>query len=215
VLALGWWGLHSSSATPPTTFREGKRWGLLAASGDTLLPATYSAIGEFKDGKAVVEKDGRMGFIDAKGKEVVKPAYAALYPYSDGYARARVGRLFTFLDEKGEEFGSYYYSARDFSEGHAAVLDYRGWYYITGPDDLVAEPVIFQEAYPFSKGLARVKTKGTFTFITKDYLADTTEGIAPFQRYANAADFDEHDRARVMQAGRTFYINRKGEEVKE
>ncbi|TGD81666.1 WG repeat-containing protein [Hymenobacter wooponensis] len=215
VLALGWWVLRSSTTPPPTTFREGNRWGLLSASGDTLLPATYASIGEFKDGRAVVEREGMRGFIDDKGKEVVKPAYAALYPYSGGYARARIGKLYTFLDEQGEEFGAYYYSAHDFAEGHAAVLDYRGWFYVTGPDAPATEPVVFQEAYSFSKGVARVKTGGRFTFISSDYLADTTEGIAPFSRYTHASDFDDRDRARVMQGGRTFYINRKGEEVKE
>jgi hypothetical protein len=215
VLAVGWWALRSSTATPPTTFQEGNRWGLLSAGGDTLLPATYTAIGEFKDGRAVVERDGMKGFVDDAGKEIVKPAYAALYPYSGGYARARIGKLYTFLDEKGEEFGAYYYSAHDFAEGYAAVLDYRGWFYITGPDAPATEPVVFQEAYTFSKGLARVKTGGKFTFITSDYLADTTEGIAPFSRYTHASDFDENDRARVLQGGRSFYINRKGKEVKE
>jgi hypothetical protein len=215
VLALGWWALLSSNTPPPTAFRDGNRWGLLSASGDTLLPATYASIEEFKDGRAVVEREGVRGFIDDDGKEIVKPAYAALYPYSDGFARARIGKLYTFLDEKGEEFGAYYYSAHDFAEGRAAVLDYRGWFYITGPDASASEPVVFQEAYTFSKGLARVKFGGRFTFIKEDYLADTTEGIAPFSRYTHASDFDDRDRARVMQGGRTFYINRKGEEVKE
>ncbi|QJX46431.1 hypothetical protein HMJ29_05565 [Hymenobacter taeanensis] len=214
VLALGWWGLHSSSATPPTAFREGNRWGLLSASGDTLLPATYASIGEFTDGRAIVTQNGVKGFVDAAGQEVVKPAYTALYPYSDGYARARVGQLYTFLDEKGEELGAFYFNAHDFTEGYAAVRDYRGWFYITGPD-VPTDPVIFQEAHPFSKGLARVKTRGRFTFITSDFLADTTEGTAPFGRYTLASDFDKQDRARVKQGGRTFYINRKAEEVKE
>ncbi|TGE09704.1 WG repeat-containing protein [Hymenobacter fodinae] len=215
VLALGWWALRSSTTAAPTPFREGNRWGLLSASGDTLLPATYASIGEFKDGRAVVEQAGVKGFVDDAGKEVVKPAYAALYPYAGGYARARIGKLYTFLDEKGEEFGAYYYSAHDFAEGRAAVLDYRGWFYITGPDAPTTEPVVFQEAYSFQKGLARVKTGGRFTFISSDYLADTTEGIAPFGRYTHASDFDDQDRARVQQDGRTFYINRKGEEVKD
>lgn len=215
VLLLGWWGLHTSTGNPPATFRQGNRWGLISTGGDTLAPAQYASIGEFINGRAVVERDGAMGFVDEQGKEVIKPAYDALYPYAEGFARARIGRLYTFLDEKGEEFPAYYYSARDFAEGHAAVLDYRGWYYLTGPDEPSTPPATFQEAYSFSKGLARVKTKGSFTFITQDYLADTTKGFSPFSRYTNAADFDEHDRARVTQAGRTFFINREGEEVKE
>lgn len=198
----------------PITFTKNGLTGLLAADGDTLVPARYTSIGAFQEERAVVEKDGVFGFVQADGQEIIPPAYDALYPYADGYARARLGGLYTFLNKEGEEFSSYYYAARDFAEGRAAVLDHRGWQYISGPDE-PAQPVIFQEAYSFQQELARVKTGGHFTFITPDYLADTTEGTAPFGRYTSATDFDEQGRARVVQNGRTFWLNRNGEEVKE
>lgn len=199
---------------PPTTFQQQGRVGLLAADGDTLLPARYASIGEFQAGRSVVEQDGVFGVVQEDGQEVVKPAYDALYPYADGYARARVGGLYTFLTEQGEEFSSYYFAARNFAEGRAAVLDYRGWHYISGPEE-PTDPVIFQEAYSFEQELARVKTNGRFTFIGPDYLADTTAGTAPFGRYTSATDFDAQGRARVMQQGRAFFIDRSGAEVKE
>ncbi|RSK46348.1 WG repeat-containing protein [Hymenobacter perfusus] len=198
----------------PTTFEQQGRVGLLAANGDTLLPARYTSIGEFREGRSVVEQEGVFGFVQIDGQEVVKPAYDALYPYADGYARARVGGLYTFLTEQGEEFSTYYFAARNFTEGRAAVLDYRGWHYISGPEE-PTDPVIFQEAYSFEQELARVKTKGQFTFISPDYLADTTAGTAPFGRYTSATDFDAQGRARVVQQGRTFFIDRTGAEVKE
>ncbi|UOQ78811.1 WG repeat-containing protein [Hymenobacter sp. 5516J-16] len=207
--------VRCSSAGAPVPFQEQGRYGLLASNGDTLLPARYTTISEFKNHVAVVEQNGVFGFIRDDGTEVVKPAYDALYPYSDGYARARVGQLYTFLDATGQEFGAYYYAARDFAGGYAAVLDYRGWHYLTGPDEPASAPVIFQEAYSFEQELARVKTQNKFTFIGPEYLADTTAGTAPFGRYTSATDFDAQGRARVSQQGRTFFIDRDGDEVKE
>ncbi|GAB3232156.1 hypothetical protein GCM10027346_19200 [Hymenobacter seoulensis] len=199
----------------PLAFQQNGQYGLLASDGDTLAEARYTSIGEFREHRAVAERDGVFGFLDDEGEEVIAPAYDALFPFSGPYARARVGRLYTFLDEKGEEFGAFYYAARDFAEGYAAVLDYRGWHYITGPEESAAAPVVFQEAYSFDQELARVKTDGYFTFIRPEYLADTTEGIAPFSRYTSATDFDAQGRAQVVQQGRRFYIGRDGQEITE
>ncbi|AHJ99489.1 WG repeat-containing protein [Hymenobacter swuensis] len=212
VLAVG--VTRCNKQDTPTTFEQQGRVGLLAANGDTLVPARYTSIGEFREGRSVVEQDGVFGFVQIDGQEVVKPAYDALYPYADGYARARVGGLYTFLTEQGEEFSTYYFAARNFTEGWAAVLDYQGWHYISGPEEPAA-PVIFQEAYSFEQEVARVKTGGKFTFISPDYLADTTAGVAPFGRYTSATDFDAQGRARVVQNGRTFFIDRNGAEIKE
>ncbi|WP_126546730.1 WG repeat-containing protein [Hymenobacter amundsenii] len=207
-------GVTRCGPEEPLLFEQNGQYGLLRPNGDTLAPARYAHIGEFQAGRAVVEQAGVFGFVAADGTEVIKPAYDALYPYADGYARARAGGLYTFLGEDGEEFSAFYYAARNFSEGHAAVLTARGWHYIQGSEEPTA-PVIFQEAYSFDQKLARVKTGGYFTFIGPDYLADTTAGSAPFGRYASATDFDDQGRARVSQQGRTFFIDRQAQEVKE
>ncbi|AII52303.1 WG repeat-containing protein [Hymenobacter sp. APR13] len=211
---LVWWSVRAATAGPPVPFQEGSRWGYLTAHADTLVPARYTSAGPFEaEHRAVVEQDGVFGFLDEGGEEVVPPAYDALQSYSEGYARARIGKLYTFLDLQGQEFNAYYYAALPFSEGKAAVLDRRGWFYITGPEEQLKDPVIFQEAYPFREGLARVKRQGRYTFITQDYLDDPTEGTEPFGSYDSAADFVE-GRARVTQQGRTFYIDTDADEVK-
>ncbi|NVO83656.1 WG repeat-containing protein [Hymenobacter terrestris] len=211
LLALG---ITRCGPEEPVPFEQNGQYGLLRPNGDTLMPARYARIGEFREGRAVVEQEGVSGFVAADGTEVIKPAYDALYPYADGYARARAGGLYTFLNEDGEEFSAFYYAARDFSEGYAAVLTGQGWHYIQGPEE-PAVPVVFQEAYSFDQKLARVKTGGYFTFIGPDYLADTTAGSAPFGRYASATDFDDQARAQVRQNGRTFFIDRQGQEVEK
>ena len=211
VILVGW-GLSHLGSSSPVPYQENGRWGFADSSGKPVIPATFTAASPFQAGRAVVAKDGAYGFVDENGKEVVPPVYDALNSYADGYARARVGDAYTFVNEKGEEFDSYYFNAFDFAEGHAAVLDHRGWYYISGPAE-PTKPVIFIEAYSFVNGLARVKLADGYTYITPSYLDDPSEDTKPFSRYQLATDFAE-GRARVTQNGRSFIIDKHGEEVK-
>jgi hypothetical protein len=164
--------------------------------------------------RAVVEENGVFGVIDASGKELVPPAYDALNPYAEGYARVRVGDAYTFLDEEGQEFPNYYFNALDFAEGYAAVLDNRGWHYITGPEpeDPAQPPVLFREAYSFRDGLARVRLADGYSYIKKAYLSTPEDGTVPFGRYELATDF-EQGKARVTQNGQSFLIDTDGERV--
>ncbi|MBF9144140.1 WG repeat-containing protein [Hymenobacter properus] len=212
LLGLGGWGLGHLGGSAPVPFQEKGRWGFADAKGQLVIPAQFSAAKPFQNGRAVVAKAGAYGFVNEDGEEAVAPAYDALNPYADGYARARVGDAYTFINEQGEEFDSYYFNALDFAEGHAAVLDHRGWHYISGPEE-PANPVIFKEAYSFVDGLARVRLADGFTYITSDYLDDPSEGTAPFGRYQHADDF-ANGQARVTQNGHTFLINKRGEEIK-
>ncbi|MFD2717186.1 WG repeat-containing protein [Hymenobacter monticola] len=212
LLGLGAWGIAHLDGSAPVPFQENGRWGFADAKGQPVIPVQFTAAKPFQNGRAVVAKAGAYGFVDEDGEETVAPAYDALNPYADGYARARVGDAYTFIDEAGEEFDSYYFNALDFAEGHAAVLDYRGWYYISGREE-PEKPAIFKEAYSFVDGLARVRLADGFTYITPDYLDDPAEGTAPFGRYQHASDFAD-GRARVTQNGRTFLINKHGEEIK-
>ncbi|MDO7848226.1 WG repeat-containing protein [Hymenobacter sp. M29] len=212
VLALGAWGLSHLGGSPPVPHQENGRWGFADANGQLVIPAQFTAAEPFKEGRAVVAKDGAYGAVDEDGKEVIAPAYDAMNPYAGGYARVRVGDAYTFINEQGEEFDTYYFNARDFAESHAAVLDHRGWYYLSGPEAPV-KPVIFKEAYSFSGGLARVKLSDGFTYITPDYLDEPEAGTKPFGRYQQASDFAD-GKARVMQGGRRFEIDKQGEEVK-
>ncbi|UOQ53727.1 WG repeat-containing protein [Hymenobacter cellulosivorans] len=212
AVALVVGGVKSLMAGPPTRFTEHGRWGLLEADGDTLVPARYSSISDFIDGQAVVEQSGAFGFIGKNGQEVLPPTYDALNPYREGYARVRVGDTYTFLDEDGQEFDHYYYNALDFAEGYAAVLDYRGWFYIQGPDTPAQNPKLFREAYSFHDGLARVRLADGYTFIRKSYLRSPEADTKPFGRYSSASDFAD-GKARVTQKGRTFYIDEDGDPV--
>ncbi|GAA4392425.1 WG repeat-containing protein [Hymenobacter koreensis] len=214
LLGLGAWGLSHLGSGTPKPYQENGKWGFADASGKPVVAPKYSSVREFQQEQAVVEQNGAYGLVDESGQEVVPPAYDALNPYAGGYARVRVGDAYTFLDEQGKEFDNYYFNALDFSEGYAAVLDHRGWYYINGPEpeDPAKPPVVFREAYPFREGLARVRLADGYTYVTQDYLTDPSKGTEPFGRYEQATDFDQ-GKALVTQNGRRFTIDTDGDPV--
>lgn len=214
LLGLAVWGVGHLAAGPPAPYQENGKWGLADANGNALSAAKYTAVGSVQQQRAVVEAAGAYGVIDDDGKEIVAPAYDALNPYADGYARVRVGDTYTFIDAQGQEFADYYFNALDFAEGVAAVLDNRGWHYISGPEPEIPgkPPVLFKEAYSFRKGLARVRLADGYTYITKDYLENPAKGTEPFGRYEAATDFED-GKAHVTQKGRRFVIDTDGDPV--
>ncbi|WP_167291197.1 WG repeat-containing protein [Hymenobacter busanensis] len=212
-LLLLLWVLSRFLTSVPTPYQENGRWGF-AEDGKPIIEARYASVQPFEQGRAVVERDGAFGLIDEQGQEVVAPAYDALNPYHEGFARVRIGDVYTFIDEDGTEFDAYFYNAYDFAEGFAPVLDRRGWFYLSGAGPLPKRPRIFQEAYPFHNGLARVRVQGSYTFIDPEYLSDSTATTEPFGRYESATDFAD-GRATVRQNGRTFTIDRRARPVQD
>ena len=212
VLLLAVWALAHRRPAALVPYQENGRWGYANASGTPVIKAQYEAVAPFAGGQAVVQQEGAFGLVDEAGKALVAPAYDDIHAFRGGYARVRVGDAYTFLEESGQEFDHFFFNALDFAEGHAAVLDHRGWFYLNGPE-VPDSPPIFREAYSFVDGLARVRLPDGYTFITPDYLANPASGTKPFGRYELAADFAD-GKARVTQKGRSFVIDKDGEEVK-
>ncbi|MDQ2795510.1 MAG: WG repeat-containing protein, partial [Bacteroidota bacterium] len=211
LLLLVWSFAHRGS-TAPVPYQENGRWGYADASGTPVIKAQFASAAPFEAGQAVVEQEGAFGLVDEAGQTVVAPAYDAINPYHGRFARVRVGEAYTFLEEGGQEFDHFFFNALDFAEGRAAVLDHRGWFYLSGPE-VPENPPVFREAYSFVDGLARVRLADGYTFISPDYVADPASGTKPFGRYELAADFAD-GKARVTQKGRSFLIDKDGEEVK-
>jgi len=62
----------------------------------------YDAIYPFKNGKAKVEKGGKVGYITMEGEELIPPVYDAIYPFEKGIAKVEKEGLFGIINEQGE-----------------------------------------------------------------------------------------------------------------
>lgn len=69
----------SVSAQQAFPVKVNKKWGLIDAAGQVIIPPVYEAIGEFRHfGHATMQRNGKVGLIDEQGKEVVRPVYEDL-----------------------------------------------------------------------------------------------------------------------------------------
>lgn len=62
----------------------------------------YDAIYPFKNGRAKVEKAGKVGYINLEGEEVIAPLYDAIYPFDRGVAKVENLGKFGIINEEGE-----------------------------------------------------------------------------------------------------------------
>jgi hypothetical protein len=140
-------------------------WGYIDTSGRLLIePQFYSAMG-FSEELAAVCTGDKWGLIDKAGHIVIEPRYEEVSPFSEGMAVALIGDTSLLIDKTGqiilsrstdELFLSIYEDAR-FSEGLAVAYDCaeEKYGFIDRSGEFIIEPR-FQQAAPFSEGLARV-----------------------------------------------------------
>lgn len=71
---------------------QGELTGLVSPEGKVILPPTYGFIGEFIDGRAMVQTpDELYGYIGLDGQLAVAPAYEAVYNFRHGIAVVKKG----------------------------------------------------------------------------------------------------------------------------
>lgn len=77
VLATGGSSLYTDELATPEidTFREDGRYGLVAADGTVIMPATYASIYSFTGDYAIAVSNDQQGLIDNQGNTIVAPAY--------------------------------------------------------------------------------------------------------------------------------------------
>ena len=210
LLGAGAWGVSymgrtSSTTTPAKKVRQPAEANRPAESAPNPAPVT-------QEPPAPAPAASESPASGPQKESAAADPYEARYPYSDGYARVKKNGAYTFINVEGQPFPRTFLEARNFSEGHAAVRDQRGWQFITGPEaeDPNTPPFLFREAYSFRDGLARVRLDPGYTYITKGNLAG--QGPSVFQLYDTATDF-ENGRAQVTLQGRSFAIDTNGQPV--
>lgn len=146
----------------------------------------------------------------ASGQVLVQPRYRSISYYSGGLACFELDGLYGYIDSFGTQvIAPVFEDARAFTEGLAAVKLKGKWGYIR-PDGsaVIAHQFICERgmAGPFRDGLARVGKNGRWGHINR-------EGEFVYSpRFDMAYELFE-DRAAVILAKRSGYIDRKGETV--
>jgi hypothetical protein len=146
------------------------RYYLVDKKGEVFLEQSYGLAMPFHDDLSLVEVHdgqtsggGKFGYMDRNRVMVIEPKYDYASDFSEGLALAALQGEWGYIDTSGTMViePRYAYDASldvervSFSEGLAAVPSGTKWGYIDKEGKWAIEPK-FDEAWPFSEGLALV-----------------------------------------------------------
>lgn len=151
---------------------EGGDYGFIDTGGDYKIKPQFEYADDFRDGRALVNVDGKTGYIDASGTTVIEAKYDEMaHSFSEGLAAVKIDDKYGYIDTKGRiVIAPIYAVADDFHEGLAPVA-IAGTPFRYGYIDRMGKTVIepqFDDARRFSEDLAAARLPGgKFGFIDK------------------------------------------------
>lgn len=223
--------------------KDGK-WGYVTSAGVPALANVYDEAGDFINGNAIIRQGDKWGVINRNGKAYAGIIFDEIEAYSDGFALASAGGVQFYIDASGRHQNldeDYRYGC--FSDGMAPIQDKKSgrWGYVSNKG-YIEIPARYDTVYAFSNGVALVKEKDDYKYITKSEKTRKIDaatgqplvfvnGFAKIKTYRgvgfinkdmkplkitgrDATDFNENGIAAMeMEDGRLCYINTAGKEV--
>lgn len=160
-------------------------YGLLAASGKTILSCVYDSICVCRGGRYIV-KQGWNYYIATEGDVKITEAYNNIASKDKHIFRCWKGTvqpnpkcrnvltpvigkgLFCFVDNNGNQlFPTKYENCLNFVDGIAVVMVNGKWGYINISGEQII-PCVFEKAFQFSFGRALVKKEGKYGYIDRE-----------------------------------------------
>ena len=125
---------------------RGGLWGFIDRSGEFVIPPTYpDRPGDFSEGLARIQVDGKFGFIDPEGQIVIEPTLDAAEPFSDGLSAATLGHYNGYVDRQGEwRLRGRFRRVRPFHNGLAPVVDANNRHQLIDREGVNALPTSYQ-----------------------------------------------------------------------
>ncbi len=168
----------------------------------------------FKEGLAIITKNGKKGYINEKNEIVIKPKYYLAYPFSDGVAVVYVStenhssRQF-YINKKGKTITNVefrYISLFRDSLGIVQLMN-RDYGFIDINGNITSKPE-FDHLRDFINGLSPVQIKGKYGFINK-------KGDVVIEPKFDSVFWFVNGFAIVVYKGKYGTINKKGEFIIE
>lgn len=138
--------------------------GIVNVKGETLIPAIYDQVYDFKNGYAKVSLDStrfgqnRYGMVDAKGQEIIECKYNGLGDFSDNRVVAWNAGRFGYLNEKGRVAIAFdYSSASDFMD-KMAIVSQQNLYGVIDVNGRVILPLQYQQIRYLKNSLFAAQT---------------------------------------------------------
>ena len=189
-------------------------YGYVDKDKNVVIPFSFETAHAFKEGMAVVRKDGKYGYINTNGDLVIPCIYYSATDFNEGVAHVfkdghpKENRFKGFIDKTGEQVIKCKYEGNGtFVNGFYKVANDDKYSYMNLQGKLIS-PFIYEEAYDFNEGVARVKINNKYGFINEC-------GKIVIPNIFNSAINFKDGKSRVRILDRMFYIDKNGNEVKE
>tara|TARA_B100000508_G_scaffold132802_1_gene122082 strand:+ start:38002 stop:39453 length:1452 start_codon:yes stop_codon:yes gene_type:complete len=194
------------------------------AEGEELFDYKYDAAGNFSDGMAWVEKDGKYGYINTEGEEIIPVEYLNNWNFNSGrvlfsneefnpymdisYSTAKYG----YLNKEGDTVIPLQYKwALSFNGGLAPVYE-GGKMMFIDPEGNQAIDKKFDNADEFRKGIAPVMSGGNLGFINEEgeFIVspkyDEYKYLYEYDVFNYSTRDDDKDRSKVYQTDEGYFI---------
>jgi len=142
------------------------KWGYINANGDVVIEPQFDSVGEFHEGLAVANLNGKRGYINEARLFVIQaPASLILAGgFSEGLAPVIEGGKHGYIDRSGNMvIAPQYDFAGEFSLGIARIRTDDKFGFIDRHGALVTG--LYPGAFDFSEGLAPVEINGKMGYI--------------------------------------------------
>lgn len=186
------------------------RWGFINGSGEMVVHPQFIRVGDFTDELAWVHTSKGSGYINKEGQVIIEATFDKAFDFFKGTARVGIEGKYGLINREGDFLARPRFTdIRPFNEFGLAVVRYGDERVRYGVVNLQGELITdqaYRAVYPYSEGLAIVKTKDGLGYIN----AQGTLVIAP--KYSKASNFSS-GRAAVQKEGVCGYIDRLGNPV--
>ncbi|MGP1612778.1 MAG: WG repeat-containing protein [Catonella sp.] len=203
-----------------TLVRDDDLYGCIDREGKEVIPIKYDNIGEFVDGQAKAEREGKKVYVNYKGDEIEKTPFifkgkGYVHDFNNGVALVNdnlskygLENRYGYIDEKGKVITPFEYDyAEDFKDGLAIVHIWPDYYYINTKGKKISEG--YANIKKFSEGMAAVGS-GLMGW-HYGYINKKGKKVIPLE-YEEAGEFHE-GLAAVGDEGKYGYINKKGKKI--
>ncbi len=205
-----------------------QKMGYKTSAGKIVIQPKFEKAFAFTEGLGLVSLENKYGFINVQGVFVIQPAYDFAESFSGGLAAVGKGTItaasWGYIDKTGKEkVPLTYKSAGSFREGRGLVQQADGLFGYIDVAGKVVIPFVYLEAGTFSEGLAwafKGKEEMSGGLIKRKirtgkfgYVNLAGKEVIPFV-FDKVMDFSK-GKAKVEKEGRSFWINKEGQEITE
>jgi hypothetical protein len=201
---------YGQSSVNLIPFYKNDKWGFADTSMNIVVPPTYDYVTSFKNGYAIIKKNGLFGLMDSTTNIVVPIEYKNGFDLTEDLSWTRKDFDWIILNKQGIEiFPEYKYYSRPygFMEGLSRVIRNGKYGFVNELGKETLKCIYDSSSYGFKEGFAEVRIGKKWGYINKN-----GEVIVDF-KYDYADNF-EGGRAIVMDRQRGYgFIDTTGKEI--